>query len=182
MRRWPVLFLLACSLMPAMAAEAMRICYGYSCVAEAEIRYSSAQLAKIADLLGAASDAAEERAQLALAMGRLYAWAGEQSDIHNDRAGNYADGHAPGKMDCIDHSTSSTRLLQMLERRGLLRWHRVREPQARYFLWLIANHWSAVIEETGGDAYVVDSWFVNNGEPAVILPLDAWKKGAGPNV
>jgi hypothetical protein len=39
----------------------------------------------------------------------LYGWAGEQSDIHN-RGGNYADAGI-GRMDCIDHSTSTTRLL-----------------------------------------------------------------------
>jgi hypothetical protein len=91
----------------------------------------------------------------------------------------------PGKMDCIDHSTSTTRLLELLVDHAYLRWHRVRVPEARYFLGLIANHWSAVIEEIDSEPpqqFVVDSWFVNNGEPAVILPLDAWKKGAGPDV
>jgi hypothetical protein len=46
-------------------------------------------------------------------------------------------------------------------------------------------HWSAVIEEKRGGAvsqFVVDSWFVDNGQPAVILPLADWKKGAGPDV
>ena len=46
-------------------------------------------------------------------------------------------------------------------------------------------NWSAVIEEKRGGAvsqFVVDSWFVDNGQPAVILPLADWKKGAGPDV
>ena len=122
---------------------------------------------------------------LAPAIGRLYAWAGEQSDIHNDRGGNYEDGHVPGKMDCIDHSTSTTRLLRLLEARGSLRWHHVREPEMRSWVLVIGVHWSAVIEEkTGGEAarFVVDSWFVDNGQPAVILPLAEWLKGAGPDV
>jgi hypothetical protein len=29
---------------------------------------------------------------------------------------------------------------------------------------------------------VVDCWFVDNGFPAVILPLNEWKKVAGPDV
>ena len=33
-----------------------------------------------------------------------------------------------------------------------------------------------------GERYVVDSWFVDNGEPAVVLPLAEWLKGGGPNV
>lgn len=92
------------------------ICHGYSCIAQAEIWYSAERLGEVRRLLAGASDAEEERARLAQAVGLLYRWAGEQSVVRNDRAGNYADGHVPGKMDCIDHSTSTTRLLAMLER------------------------------------------------------------------
>jgi hypothetical protein len=168
----------------AHADVSVPVCHGYSCLAQAEIRYSEARLQEIGTALAAAVDAADERKILADVIGRLYGWAGEQSDIRNDRGGNYADGGIPGKMDCIDHSTSTTRLLRLLEARGLLRWHRVLAPEvrSRIFLWV---HWSAVIEENGGDGaarFVVDSWFVDNGQPAVILPLAEWKEGAGPDV
>ena len=92
---------------------------------------------------------------------------------------------SPGKMDCIDHSTSTTRLLKLLEARGYLRWHRVQDPEVRNWALVFPAHWSAVIEEkTDGEAqrFVVDSWFVDNGQPAVILPLAEWKEGAGPDV
>jgi hypothetical protein len=88
-------------------------------------------------------------------------------------------------MDCIDHSTSTTRLLKLLEARGSLRWHQVLEPEVRNWALVFPAHWSAAIEEkTGGEAqrFVVDSWFVDNGQPAVILPLAEWKEGAGPDV
>ena len=182
MRR--ILFLLFCGLaMVASADEQLRICHGYSCMAQADIRYDDAQLREISQTLRSARDAADERELLAAVIGRLYGWAGAQSDIHNDRGGNYADAGRPGKMDCIDHSTSTTRLLKMLEARGDLRWHRVLAPELRRFALVFPAHWSAVIEENeGGVRYAVDSWFVNNGEPAVILPLEEWKKGAGPDV
>lgn len=184
MHRWLFVIL---ALLPGLglADERVKVCYGYGCLVQADVRYSDGQLGDVRRLLFAAVDAAEERKMLALAIGRLYAWAGEQSDIHNDRGGNYADAGIPGKMDCIDHSTSTTRLLGLLAERGYLRWHRVREIEARNFAWLIPSHWSAVIEEKkDGEAprFVVDSWFVDNGQPAVILPLDEWKKGAGPDV
>lgn len=166
----------------AVADERVAVCHGYGCIAQADIHYSQGQLGDIRRLLLSAVDADGERKMLAEAVGNLYRWAGEQSDVRNDRGGNYADGHVAGKMDCIDHSTSTTRLLALLESRGYLRWHRVLQPEPRYFLGLIANHWSAVIEAVDGERFVVDSWFVNNGEPAVILPLAEWKKGAGPDV
>jgi hypothetical protein len=115
---------------------------------------------------GASHRCAQRAERLAETLGSLYAWGGEQSDIHNDRGGNYADDHVSGKMDCIDHSTSTTRLLHLLVRRGYLRWHRVLEPQSRNFAGLVPVHWSAVIEETQEDEprrFVVDSWFVDNG-------------------
>jgi len=184
MRYWLAILLLA--LMGSVRAdETVRICYGYGCLAQADIRYGEVRLQEIGRLLKAAADAAGERQILSEVMGRLYGWAGEQSDIHNDRGGNYADGTTPGKMDCIDHSTSTTRLLKMLEARAYLRWHRVLEPAVRNFALVFPAHYSAVIEEkTDGEAarFVVDSWFVDNGQPAVILPLDEWKKGAGPDV
>jgi hypothetical protein len=184
MLRWLFVVLLAMA-GPAWGDATVRICYGYGCLVQVDIRYTEARLRELGHRLNQADDALAERQILAEVMGRLYAMAGEQSDIHNDRGGNYADGSIPGKMDCIDHSTSSTRLLRMLEARGDLRWHRVLEPEVRNFALIFPAHYSAVIEEkTDGEAarFVVDSWFVDNGQPAVILPLDEWKKGAGPDV
>lgn len=176
--------------LPAAAEVVVPVCHGYGCIVEAPIRYSEVQLTQLDRQLAAAVNPENERKLLAQAVGQLYAWGGEQSDIGNDRGGNYADAGIPGKMDCIDHSTSTTRLLELLAARGALRWHRVLTPEVRHFLWVFPAHWSAVIEEVGDVAvadaapqrYVVDSWFVNNGEPAVILPLADWKKGAGPDV
>lgn len=184
MRHWLLALLLAAS--GAVAADEMvRICHGYGCLAQTDIRYTEGQLGEVRRMLFAAVDAENERKMLAEAVGRLYAWAGEQSDIRNDRGGNFADGHVSGKMDCIDHSTSTTRLLKTLEARSYLRWHRVVEPVARGVATVFFVHYSAVIEEkTEGEAprFAVDSWFVDNGQAAVILPLADWKKGAGPDV
>ena len=169
----------------ASADESVRICHGYGCLAQAHIRYTEGQLGLVRRIMARATDAASERERLAETLGSLYAWGGEQSDIHNDRGGNYADDHVSGRMDCIDHSTSTTRLLHLLVRRGYLRWHRVLEPQSRNFAGLVPVHWSAVIEEktdVAAPRFVVDSWFVDNGQPALLLPLEDWKKGAGPDV
>ena len=184
LRRWlaTLILILAGS---ALADESVRICHAYGCLVEAEIVYSEHSLREIDQMLSVAVDAENERKILGTAIGRMYAIGGEQSDIHNDKGGNYADGHVPGRMDCIDHSTSTTRLLKLLESRGDLRWHRVLDKDVRYFAYIFPAHYSAVIEEkTDGEAarFVVDSWFVDNGQPAVILPLDEWKKGAGPDV
>lgn len=184
MRRWLVALFFALS-RAAVADETVAVCSGYGCLVQDDIRYSEARLGEVGHLMNAAVDAADERKLLAEVIGQLYAWAGEQSAIKNDRGGNYADAGVPGRMDCIDHSTSTMRLLRLLERRAYLRWHRVVEADVRYWAFIFPAHYAAVIEELREDEagrFVVDSWFVDNGQPAVILPLDEWKKGAGPDV
>jgi hypothetical protein len=211
-----VLLLAAAGLAQAGEAE-VGICYNYGCAREGVVRYRAAELEELAARLDAARTAAEERALLGGAVGRLYRLAGAQTPVGADRAGNYLDGGADGRMDCIDHSTSTTRLLKLLESRGALRFHRVLEPERR--TRFIFQHFSAVIEEltlaerierlppgsalarcnctedgllidgpdgagasAPGELYAVDSWFVDNGEAAVVLPLAEWLNGGGPNV
>ena len=167
------------------ADASVRLCHGYGCLVQEDIGFSESRLNQVGAALTLAVDAENERKILAGVIGQMYAWAGEQSDLRNDRGGNYADGTMPGKMDCIDHSTSTTHLLQLLEAQGYLPRHRVLAADSRKFAWIFIAHWSAVIEEKNGGEparFVVDSWFVDNGQPAVILPLDEWKKGAGPDV
>ncbi len=184
MRRW--LWALFFALPAVVAAdETVAVCYGYGCLVQQDIHYSETRLADVDRRMNAAVNAAEERKLLAEVIGLLYAWAGEQSAIRNDRGGNYADAGIHGKMDCIDHSTSTTRLLELLAARGDLRWHRVQAADVRNWGFIFATHYAAVIETVRTDSaerFVVDSWFVDNGQSAVILPLDEWKKGAGPDV
>lgn len=197
------------------------ICHGYGCAVESPVRYGAGGLDDLRARLSVAADAEAERAVLAGVVGAMYRVAGEQSLVAADRGGNLADEEADGRMDCIDHSTSTTRLLRLLESRGALRFHRVSEPARR--VRVLFQHYSAVIEEVGvpppavppevpdylpvmlaqcdcaeafediqpppapapavpGARYVVDSWFVDNGEPAVVLPLADWLDGEGPNV
>ncbi|MDR2788603.1 MAG: hypothetical protein LBD06_09670 [Candidatus Accumulibacter sp.] len=171
------------------AAEPVSVCFNYGCVAQADVLFDDGQLAELESLLGRAQTPAEEREAIGEAVGRLLGWAGRQSSIGADRGGNYADDAVYGRMDCIDHATTTTRLLRLLERRGLLRFHSVLEPATR-LRFLFFPHYSAQIEESGGAKsgeenasarFVVDSWFFDNGHPAAVMPLDAWLTGESPD-
>ena len=188
--KWLACILLLCSL-TAGAVERFSVCYNYSCYSTATVSFSKRQLHEVRDLLDDAVNAAQERALIALAIGRLLGWAGKQSPISADKGGNYADDGVNGKMDCIDHSTTTTLLLKMLARRGWLHWHRVLDPAMRT-RFLIFDHWTAVIEEAphapyqdehpfSRVRYAVDSWFNDNGKPAVAMPLDHWLDWEGPD-
>ncbi len=212
----------------ACADESIDICFNYGCASEAPALYLETQLQWIRSVLAHAGSAERERDALALAVGQMYAWAGQQTPVWRDRGGNFADGDARGRMDCIDHSTTTTRFLRLLEVRGWLRFHRVLEP-ARRTRFFFVQHFSAQLEvltlprlrnapeqrptlrlkpeycddcdaedDEGNEAtaedqheengageparFVVDSWFVDNGKPAVIMPLEVWLKGGGPDV
>ena len=170
------------------AVERVPVCFNYGCLAQAEVEFSDEQLDEVGQWLAAARDAQEERRIIGEAVGRLLAWAGQQSPIAADRGGNYADDAVYGRMDCIDHSTTTTRLLQLMERHGWLRFHRVLAPALRS-RFLVFEHYSAQIEEISvnsaeidGALFVVDSWFFDNGRPAAVMPLAAWLDGESPNV
>lgn len=185
---WLVGLLLCAGASAAVADEAVAICFNYGCASEGVARLTESRLHEIGQELNAARSAAEERERLAVAVGRLYAWAGEQTPIQADHAGNAADGGAYGAMDCIDHSTTTTRFLQLLARRGWLRFHHVLAPARRGWIF---QHYTAVIEENLPSAllqadiqsarWAVDSWYVEPGQPALVLPLEEWKSYWSPD-
>ena len=190
---WRVVLLLLLAF-PAAADERVSVCFNYGCYSQALVVYSEPQLAEVRLLLGAAREPGEERAAIATAIGHLLGWAGEQTPIGADRGGNYADDGAYGKMDCIDHAKTTTRLLRLIEGRGWLRHHRVVEPalRRRFFVF---DHYAAQIETSGASEsneasesnngeparYLVDSWFFDNGQPAAIMPLASWMAGESPH-
>ncbi len=222
MRAFLVLLIAAAASLAHAAPAEVSVCYNYGCISQVPVRFDEATLEAVRVRLGAAGDAGAEREALGAAVGSLLAVAGTQTPVAADRAGNYLDLGVDGRMDCIDHATSTTRLLRLIESRGWLRFHRVLEPERRSFL--IFEHFSAAVEEIAaasvpvaasevpdylpvmlaqcdcaealgdisapapglparaGERFVIDSWFVDNGEAAVVLPLADWLDGEGPNV
>jgi len=139
-----------------MAATQVEVCFNYGCQARATVEFTEGQIDAAAAGLAGARSAEEERQHIAEAVGRLYRLAGAQTPIAADRAGNFADQGVNGKMDCIDHSTTTTRLLEVLQARGLLQFHRV-APKARRTSLVLFQHFSAVVEEVEGVAAPVDA-------------------------
>lgn len=176
--RWLLLMLLPFA---AWADDEVTICYNWGCTTHATVVFDYPNLDRIAALFYDVPTPEAERSAIRLALGLMARVAGEQTPTRNDRGGNLDDDGVEGRMDCIDHSHNSTAYLRLIERRGLLRFHRVLEPIERA-PFLINPHWAARIEETDSEAqYVVDSWFLDNGQPAVVFPLREWKRGAEPH-
>lgn len=123
-------------------------------------------------------NATEERERIAQALALLENMVGVITDTTTDRGGNFEGIGTPGQLDCFDESVNTTSYLKMLRENNFLRFHEIAGTKTRgYFLrgW---PHTAAIIREIDTDqVYVVDSWFYDNGEPPVILPLQAWQDG-----
>jgi len=177
------------------ADDSVSVCFNYGCVRQATVKFSAQQLSSVTQTLAAAHDASEERTLLAQVIGTLYAWAGEQTPIHADRGGNFADAGVQGAMDCIDHSTTTTRFLHLLAQHNALHFHHAIATTRRGWIF---QHLTATIEElplataiaasaTSATAaqrlrFAVDSWYVDNGKPVIVLPLAEWFNYGGSGV
>jgi hypothetical protein len=80
-------------------------------------------------------------------------------------------------MDCIDESTNTRSLLRYLEQQKLLTHHTVASNASRgvlidgrYF------HSTAVLRDSAGVKWAVDSWPAPMGGAPDVLPLDVWSR------
>ena len=178
--RWFSIICLVCASFSARAVE-VTVCYNYGCAVQAKVEIDQEDVALLDQLFEEVDNAAVERGSVRLAIGLMYRAAGKQTPIRNDRGGNFADDGVDGRMDCIDHSRTTTAYLKLIEARGLLNYHRVLAPIRRAPL-LVNDHWSARIQENeSGEQYAIDSWFLDSGEPAALFPIRDWLKGAEPH-
>ncbi len=162
--------------------DAFSVCFDHTCASVVTISLTADEWRAVTRLLqpGAAS-AIAERAAVAEAIALFEAIVGRYTGTHRDRGRNLRGIGQPGQLDCIDESTNTTTYLNLLERDGLLRHHRVGRRSTRFGLFVGMPHTTAVIIEAGsGRRYAVDSWFLDNGQPPFIAEIGSWKAGAAP--
>lgn len=162
----------------APKGDRIYVCHAFGCARKTPFDFSGRQLAVMKRMFaaGKASPEAERKA-----VARVIAWSEQQIgpvvgsskdvggyDLHNSGV--------PGQMDCIDEATNTTSVLLVAAAHGYLRHHTVASPVARgFFLDGRYPHATAVLRESGsGKAFSIDSWPKDNGEPPVVMPLDAW--------
>ena len=177
LRRWLFLLMgLASSL--AYAESYVVVCYNWGCLKQVSVVYPDAWLKKTLAPLRQTKTPAEERAAAAEVVRKLYVKAAEQTPIGADEAGNEEDEMVNGRMDCIDHSTTTANMLSLLQKKRVLRWHAV-GPYAHRTL-LVASHYSATLVETGdatdddSHVYTIDPWDVEPGSLPPVAPVREW--------
>ncbi len=150
------------------------VCTAFSCAATARTFLEPEEWSRVRDLFEPPpGDAADERVAAARAVGLLEALAGARVGTAGDRPRDDVGGEDAGQLDCIAEAANTTVYLLLLAREGLLPRHRVATPAHRGVL-VVLSHSTAVLEEEGGAAYAVDSWYGAGGEAARVWPLAAW--------
>lgn len=157
------------------------ICYDHSCTSLARVSLGEDQWQRIRSLFAQpASTPSAEREQIRSAIALFETVVGAMTGTAGDKGGNWAGFGLPRQLDCIDESTNTSIYLLMLQKYGLLRWHSVADRATRWSLFSWA-HTTAVIEEGAVHGrWAVDSWFLDNGEPPFVLPLEVWRQGWKP--
>jgi hypothetical protein len=172
--------LLLCLGAPAAATEmptpdAFPVCYDFGCRTRQIVTLSPEEWREVAGwFVPTPANAAAEREQIRRAVGWMEVLVGRHTPTHLDKGRNdLIPTQAPGQLDCIDESTNATTYLRLLERQGLLRFHRVLDRAYRRAL--LDQHWAGQIEDLAtGERFVVDSWFADNGSLPYIQSLDKW--------
>ncbi|APF37549.1 hypothetical protein IMF23_18740 [Chelatococcus daeguensis] len=162
---------------PAVAQNVIHVCHGYGCWFRASLVLDAADTRRFAAILarGRRSPAAE-RAAISDAVRHFERRAFDVIGIRDEPRSRFGASGEPGQMDCIDESTNTRALLLYLAEHDLLRHHTVRSVASRGFL--IDGryfHSTAVIRDTGGTDWAVDSWYAPMGGAPDILPLSEWR-------
>ncbi len=159
-------------------------CYGHGCARQHTVMFQSADWQAVRTVFAnAPADAEAEQAQIKAAIGLMEQVAGAQAGTDEDKGGTIEMGYdlGPPQLDCYDEAINASNFLGLLERDGLLRFHRVESPVQRSFVNGDIIHATGVIRETAsGRRYAVDSSFFDNGKDASIAPLESWLAGWAP--
>jgi len=158
---------------------AVTYCSAHGCLERDKLSLTSAQWLQVTKgMRKPAIGPVQERMNISVAVAEYEKIAGTKSNTSNDLARTGINN--ANQLDCIDESLNTTSLLVMLVEENLIQWHSLSGTFGRgeAFDW---PHYAPSLQEKGSQKiFIVDSWFRNNGKPAVVLPLQVWKAGWNP--
>ena len=174
--RFSLILILLLPASPSLAKQPEFVqCSDFGCKTRIELDLSQQQWSEIKAIFKhSAQDALTEKWQIRRAIALMEQYTGEITGTSQDKGENYPGQDLPHQQDCIDESTNTFQYLYALQKRNLLKWHKV-AGKLRRIVWF-ASHWTALIEDlTDHQLYAVDSWYRDNGEPPYIQKLEDWK-------
>jgi len=161
-------------------SQTLSVCYQANCLEKTSFTVSSDTRSQIEIFFSSVTSAIEEREAIRHALRRLYLEAAKYSPIASDRGGNFKDVSVKGRMDCVDHSRNDTTFLIYIQQQGWLNYHQVGEIVWRNPLLINLHYASQIIDNNVGTSWVVDTWFLDFGQLATVIPYEQWKSGYSP--
>ncbi len=159
--------------------KAVTFCHGFGCHFETDILFREAQMQRLREIMAVGSASpAHEREAIKQAVVFFEVFAAKTAGTATDIAGNYTTGGDRSQLDCVDEARNTTRLLILLERKGLLKHHTVARIEGRgNFLDTRYPHNTAVVrDKKTGVKWSVDSWMRHNGHVPEVMTLKRWFK------
>lgn len=158
------------------------VCHSGGCLESNQLSINDVEWKQLTQIFSAkASNAAEERAQIAKAIGEFERIVGSKNGTASDLAGTFDNGDTPGQLDCNDEAINTTTYMRLLKSNGLMQFHEIEDTRTRNFFFTGWPHTTAVIRDIKtGERYAVDSWFYDNGHAATIVPFATWKANFQP--
>ena len=168
----------------APGPEALIYCTNYGCEEQHLFALSASQWETIKGHFRDLSRSAdEERRAIAQAAADYELAVMAQTGIGPDVGGTLVGYGQPDQTDCIDETANMVQFLELLQHQGLLRHHRVAAPVMKDPVVEGWFHFSATVAEIeGGEIWSVDSWYLDSGHPAIVLPLEVWRGDLEPLV
>lgn len=162
--------------------DQFEVCQNGGCAKLSSLNLSSFDWQPIETLFAQpAQNAQQERVKLAKAIGMLEEIVGHKVGTTEDRAGTFDNSSYAGQQDCNDEAINTTTYMRLLKQAGYLVFHAIEDMRTRNFFFTGWPHTTAVIREIKtGERFAVDSWFYDNGHPAVIVPFKVWKANYQP--
>ncbi len=159
-----------------------KICFSHGCQKSTILQINKNEWARVQKIFHPMpTNASGERKNIAKAIGMIETIVGKLSDTAGDQGGTFSGIFSYRQMDCEDEAVNTATYMTMMRRDGMIIFHELLRPAYRGFFLNGWPHMATVIaEKDKGEKFVVDSWFLNNGEPPFILPYKKWKNGWRP--
>lgn len=157
-------------------------CYSHGCSVRREVGLDENEWNEVKVIFTPRPATAEgERQSIGRAIAYLETVVGRKTGTDVDRGGSTPGTFMKNQLDCVDEMLNTGAYLTMMKNDGLIAFHELREPAQRgNFIHGWPHVAITIIEHASGKAYVVDSWFYDNGQPPVIILLEDWMRGWKP--
>jgi hypothetical protein len=159
-----------------------QICYSHGCKRSASVSLTPSEWNRVRQVFSSQPKSpSKERENISEAISILETIVGKRTGTDADIGGSFPGSFRKNQMDCVDEAVNASVYITMMEKDGLILFHELYRLARR---GLLINGWPhqapVIVEKASGKEYVVDSWFLDNGKPPFILPVEVWQSGWRP--